>query len=200
LFLIRHLLILREQLSPFDVKLQSHHHEKKLDFRPTSIATKYFTSSLTSSAGQLQLQSLIRLDGSNSIYQWARDGLPAVEDYVLDMKAEIDQLLKNTCYAFKNNSMKILLGSLEGLVMKINAFLDDPLANSSSAQSSSESSYLGTEVEESQFIPISNETKQLLKQQAFMKIDRMKEIFLQVQESVVHILPDYRDHLKVRKL
>ena len=42
-----------------------------------------------------------------------------------------------------------------------------------------------------------SEVRAVLKQQNFMKADRLKEVLLQVQEMVVHSTPDFRDTLKV---
>jgi conserved oligomeric Golgi complex subunit 3 len=120
LFLIRHLLILREQLVPFEIKLRSRHVEKKLDFRPTSLATQMLTN-----AGR----SMLRLDHTNSLMQWARDGLPGVEEMTLDAKQELDITLKNACYSFKTDGLKMLMGPLEGLVIKINAFVDESITS-----------------------------------------------------------------------
>jgi conserved oligomeric Golgi complex subunit 3 len=65
LFLTRHLLILREQLIPFNMNLQS--IEKKLDFTSTGTALTSFVSNS---------MSLLRFDTTNTFYQIARDGLP----------------------------------------------------------------------------------------------------------------------------
>ena len=67
LFLVRHLLILREQLMPFELSLQL--VEKTLDFAPTGSALSYLVSNS---------RSLLRFDGTNSFLQMARDGLPGV--------------------------------------------------------------------------------------------------------------------------
>lgn len=65
LFLTRHLLILREQLIPFNMNLQS--IEKQLDFSPTGNALTLIVNNS---------MSLLRFDSSNTIFQIARDGLP----------------------------------------------------------------------------------------------------------------------------
>lgn len=78
------------------------------------------TSAITS-------RSFLRFDATNSFVQWARDGLPGVEEMTLDAKQELDIMLKNTCLSFKINGLKVLLGQLEGLVIKINAFVDESI-------------------------------------------------------------------------
>lgn len=65
LFLTRHLLILREQLIPFNMNLQS--VEKQLDFSTTGSALTSFVQNS---------MSLLRFDSSNTFFQIARDGLP----------------------------------------------------------------------------------------------------------------------------
>jgi hypothetical protein len=66
LFLIRHLLILREQLGPFELKLQS--VEKSLDFKSTNTVLRSIA---------MNPRNLIRFDNHNSILQIAREGLPS---------------------------------------------------------------------------------------------------------------------------
>lgn len=58
--------------------------------------------------------------------------------------------------------------------------------------------YLGNDADDQQIPLLPSEIRAVLKQQAFMKPDRIKEILMQVQESVVHSTPDFRDTLKVR--
>jgi hypothetical protein len=73
LFLTRHLLILREQLMPFNMNLQS--IEKQLDFTTTGTALTSFVSNS---------MSLLRFDATNTIFQIARDGLPGESNFLSD--------------------------------------------------------------------------------------------------------------------
>jgi conserved oligomeric Golgi complex subunit 3 len=65
LFLVRHLLILREQLMPFDMNLQV--VTKTLDFSSTGSALSHMVSNS---------RSMLRFDSTNSFLQMTRDGLP----------------------------------------------------------------------------------------------------------------------------
>lgn len=67
LFLVRHLLILREQLLPFEIRLQG--VEKRLDFKPTGVALSNLAANT---------RSLLRLDSHNGFLQLAWDGLPTI--------------------------------------------------------------------------------------------------------------------------
>lgn len=67
LFLVRHLLVLREQLLPFEIRLQG--IERKLDFKPTGAALSFFAHNT---------RSLLRLDTHNGILQLAWDGVPGI--------------------------------------------------------------------------------------------------------------------------
>ena len=97
LFLIRHILILREQLTPFETSLQ--HTHKHLDFTPT---TKILSSFNT--------RSLLRFDSANGLVQLAIHGLPGIHDTLVDTKKEIDSTLKMSCLGMKQSSIKLILG------------------------------------------------------------------------------------------
>lgn len=67
MFLVRHLLILREQLMPFDMNLQV--VQKTLDFSSTGSALSNMVSNS---------RSILRFDSTNPFLQMTRDGLPGV--------------------------------------------------------------------------------------------------------------------------
>ena len=70
LFLLRHLLILREQLVPFEIKLKSNSNlMKKLDFRPTKLA---ITNTFMNNNNNNPTTNLLRFDYSNTLIKWAR--------------------------------------------------------------------------------------------------------------------------------
>jgi hypothetical protein len=69
LFLIRHLLLFREQLMPFEIKLQS--VEKSLDFK----ITRSVLNSIV-----LNPRNIVRFDNYNGLLQFAREGIPSTEE------------------------------------------------------------------------------------------------------------------------
>lgn len=113
LFLIRHLLILREQLVPFETNLTT--TSRHLDFSPTANAMSH----------HLKPSSLLRFDGSNGLIQFALHGLPSVHDTFVDSKKEIDRLLKLSCLHLKQSAIKMILGPVESLLAKVAAFTGD---------------------------------------------------------------------------
>jgi hypothetical protein len=114
LFLIRHLLLLREQLAPFEVKLLT--VEKTLDFKSAR-------SMLTNLASNPR--NLMRFDTTNGLLQLARDGLPATLERKVDVKQELDGVLRNGCNSFKANALKMALGPLITFVTKVEAFVGE---------------------------------------------------------------------------
>ncbi|RYG40464.1 hypothetical protein EON68_04205, partial [archaeon] len=86
LFLIKNLLIVREQLSPFDV--QTNATSKSLDFRSTSEA---FSSLLA------HLPQVLRLSRDNALLSFVMNGLPTVSERRVCFKQELEQLLRQAC-------------------------------------------------------------------------------------------------------
>jgi hypothetical protein len=113
LFLIRHLLLLREQLAPFfspgaaradawsDAKTASSHLPpsasvnfasvtKTLDFAPTSQAISHLFSA-SGAAGLLSFSS------SNTLFHLLTSALPNVEEKQTDVKRDLEALIKRIC-------------------------------------------------------------------------------------------------------
>jgi hypothetical protein len=114
LFLVRHLLILREQLVPFEIRLQS--IEKFLDFTTTYTAYTQFLTHTTTA---------LRFDQANGFLQFALSGIPNLNETEVDVKKNLDTMLKTACLALKESSLKMLLGPLNSFLAKVTAFIGD---------------------------------------------------------------------------
>lgn len=114
LFLVRHLLMLREQLTPFELRMQS--TEKMLDFTTTGEALQ----SLLANA-----RSMWRFDNDNAFLQLARSGLPRMQEMQVDAKRELDNVLKAACFSLKVSAVKSLLGGMDAFLIKVHAFVGD---------------------------------------------------------------------------
>ena len=111
LFLVRHLLMLREQLTPFELRLTS--TEKVLDFTSTTEALQFLLSNT---------RSILRFDQSNGLLTLARTGLPRMQDVTVDAKKELDLVLKSACMSLKSSAVKSLLGGMEAFLVKVNKY------------------------------------------------------------------------------
>ena len=106
LLLIKSLLVLREQLSPFELTLTS--TTKSLDFSSTTDAL----SALLGSGG-----GVFRFSRDNALLSLLSDGLPRVAERRVDAKAELETLLKAACEAFISRCRALLIcASLEALL------------------------------------------------------------------------------------
>ncbi|KAI4344665.1 hypothetical protein L6164_011864 [Bauhinia variegata] len=107
LFLIKHLLILREQIAPFDIEFSVTH--KELDFSHL-------------------LEHLRRiLRGQASLFDWSRSTSlartlsPRVLESQIDAKKELEKSLKATCEEFIMSVTKLVVDPLLSFVTKVTA-------------------------------------------------------------------------------
>jgi hypothetical protein len=117
LFLVKHLLILREQLSPFDIDLRS--VERQLDFSDAGKAVSRFLANRN--------RRLFSMSTENALVTLLREGVSINEESV-DSKHDLEDTLRKACNDFIDNTCKSLavgvvdLGSqiggttLEGLI------------------------------------------------------------------------------------
>ncbi|XP_077236497.1 sec34-like family protein isoform X2 [Tasmannia lanceolata] len=107
LFLIKHLLILREQIAPFDIEFSVTH--KELDF-----------SHLLD-----HLRRILR--GQSSLFDWSRSTSlartlsPRVLENQIDAKKELEKSLKATCEEFIMSVTKLVVDPMLSFVTKVTA-------------------------------------------------------------------------------
>ena len=111
LFLVKHLLILREQISPFNVELSS--KEKLLDFTSTAHALNHFVSSR---------RTLFRFDSTNALLELWKRGVPTIQEHESDAKKRLEDGLRDSCESFIKRSTARILGPILPLLEKITAF------------------------------------------------------------------------------
>ena len=118
LFLIRHLLLLREQLLPFEIRLQS--VEKRLDFSSTGPALRNMMTALTS-------RSTYSFSQGNALLAAARSGLPSLLESTVDARRDLDGVLKDGCAQLKGIALQIVLAPVENYLAKASAFCPMPV-------------------------------------------------------------------------
>ena len=225
LFLIRHLLILREQLIPFNIKLQK--KNLNLDFQPSKKALNYFVmknmkniinfnrdnsnidnnnnnnnngnnddgSSFSSNVGSNSNSYFY----NNSFFLLAREGLPAIIENEIFIKKDLDLDLKNACQALKDSVLKNIFGGMDSFLTKIAAFIGEFSVDSIPANGPG-SVYASTTSKTGQaplpLLPL--EARESLKKLDFMKIERVREMLVNVQENVLLTAPDFMNSIKVK--
>ncbi|KAG9459772.1 hypothetical protein H6P81_004280 [Aristolochia fimbriata] len=106
LFLIKHLLVLREQIAPFDIEFSVTH--KELDFSHL-------------------LEHLRRILRGQALFDWsrptslARNLSPRVLENQIDAKKELEKSLKVTCEEFIMSVTKLVVDPLLSFVTKVSA-------------------------------------------------------------------------------
>ncbi|CAG8471282.1 5572_t:CDS:10 [Ambispora leptoticha] len=104
LFLIKHLLILKEQIATF--KTQFIHEEKDLDF-----------SEITDAINEI-LQNKYSILRPNTLFGLAQKGMPKVVESRVDSKLEVDKRLKSVCEEFILDNAKEAVEPLSSFLLK----------------------------------------------------------------------------------
>jgi len=131
LFLIKHLLILREQMTPFQVQLAVTEHSLDFTKLKTAALNLLSPSSTPSPAAAAAGNSLhppppipkSALPSQNAIIKYLIEGaIPEVKEHCVDSRRELDQRLKRACEKFIGNSVEEMVGPLKALTEKIKNF------------------------------------------------------------------------------
>ncbi|KAF9423233.1 hypothetical protein HW555_001302 [Spodoptera exigua] len=111
LFQIKHLLILREQIAPFQVDFIV--KETTLDF-----------SNMKNAAyGLIQKpRQIFSLNSNNALLEFLLEGTPMVREHLLDSRKEVDRQLKSCCELFIKDATEILAGPMIAFIEKATAF------------------------------------------------------------------------------
>jgi len=111
LFEIKHLLILREQIIPFQSEFTV--KETSLDF------TKVKSAALTlfNRKGEI-----LNLNSSNSLLEFLLEGTPGVQEHLRDSKKEVDRRLKSSCEHFIQDCVTGMVGQLVQFNSKVLEF------------------------------------------------------------------------------
>ena len=104
LFLIKHLLILREQINPFDLHFSV--TEQQLDFSTTANAFVMFLQ---------RVSAWFSLE-NNAVFQFFYDGIPSVISNEIDAKRDVEQELKHACESFILHATNIAVKPLLDLL------------------------------------------------------------------------------------
>ncbi|XP_058965587.2 conserved oligomeric Golgi complex subunit 3 [Pocillopora verrucosa] len=108
LFLIKHLLILREQIAPFDVDFAV--KEMSLDFSKMRTAAYGLWS---------HSNRLFALSGNNALLEFLLDGAPQLTENYLDSKKDVDVELRIVCEQFIQNVSESLISPLSAFLTKV---------------------------------------------------------------------------------
>ncbi|XP_038208025.1 conserved oligomeric Golgi complex subunit 3 [Zerene cesonia] len=111
LFQIKHLLILREQIAPFQVDFVI--KETSLDF-----------SNMKNAAyGLIQRpRQIFSLNSNNALLEFLLEGTPMVREHLLDSRKEVDRQLKSCCEMFIKDATEIMVGPLIEFIEKVQTF------------------------------------------------------------------------------
>ncbi|KAG7399189.1 Golgi transport complex subunit 3 [Phytophthora boehmeriae] len=108
LFLVKHLLTLREQITPFEIQFAQ--TSKALDFTSSGDAMNQLLADAS---------TLFRLSGPNGIVGLFTRGIPQIQETTADVKKELEQELKKSCTAFIEIVMQQLAQPLLALMKQI---------------------------------------------------------------------------------
>jgi hypothetical protein len=112
LFEIKHLLILREQIAPFQTEFKV--KETSLDFG------KIKTAALTMLSHRADLLSL---GSNNALLEFLLDSSPGVQEHLRDSRKEVDRRLKQVCEQFIASTSAAVLMPVTELNARLAVFL-----------------------------------------------------------------------------
>ncbi|XP_012866445.1 PREDICTED: conserved oligomeric Golgi complex subunit 3 [Dipodomys ordii] len=112
LFLIKHLLILREQIAPFHTEFTI--KEISLDLKKTRDAAFKILNPMT-------VPRFFRLNSNNALIEFLLEGTPEIREHYLDSKKDVDRHLKSACEQFIQQQTKLFVEHLEEFMTKVSA-------------------------------------------------------------------------------
>ncbi|XP_012680567.2 conserved oligomeric Golgi complex subunit 3 [Clupea harengus] len=112
LFLIKHLLIMREQIAPFHTDFAI--KEISLDLKKTRDAA---FKNLNLKA----VPKFFRFNSHNAILEFLLEGTPEIKEHYIDSKKDVDRHLKYSCEQFIQQQTSIFVGNLEEFLTKVSA-------------------------------------------------------------------------------
>ncbi|KAK0059752.1 conserved oligomeric Golgi complex subunit 3-like isoform X1 [Biomphalaria pfeifferi] len=123
LFLIKHLLILREQIAPFQADFSI--RETHLDFSKFKDMTGLKDGSLglhtlVDAAYSLfnKKSQLFSLSSNNALLQFILEGTPQVTELFVDSKRDVDQQLKTSCEDFIHHVTELFVAPLQSFMSR----------------------------------------------------------------------------------
>ncbi|KAL3660863.1 hypothetical protein V7S43_014265 [Phytophthora oleae] len=108
LFLVKHLLTLREQITPFEIQ-----------FAQTSKALDFTSSADAMNELLVDASTLFRLSGPSGLVGLFARGIPQIQETTADVKKELEQELKRSCTAFIEIVLQQLAQPLLALMKQI---------------------------------------------------------------------------------
>uniref|UniRef100_A0A8D0L9W8 Conserved oligomeric Golgi complex subunit 3 n=1 Tax=Sphenodon punctatus TaxID=8508 RepID=A0A8D0L9W8_SPHPU len=113
LFLIKHLLILREQIAPFHTEFTI--KEISLDLKKTRDAAFKILNPMT-------VPRFFRLNSNNALIQFLLEGTPEIREHYIDSKKDVDRHLKSACEQFIQQQTKQFVEQLEEFMTKVQRY------------------------------------------------------------------------------
>lgn len=113
MFMIKHLLILREQIAPFQADFSI--RETSLDFSKM----KYAAYSLFTRKSQL-----FSLNSNNALLQFILEGTPQVTEHFVDSKKDVDAELKRNCEEYIRHITDYFTEPLKSFLSKANVIVN----------------------------------------------------------------------------
>ena len=112
LFEIKHLLILREQIAPFQTEFKV--KETSLDFGKIASAARNMFS---------HRADLLSLSSNNALLEFLLDSSPGVQEHLRDSRKDVDRRLKAVCELFISATSGTVLQPVTDLNLQLAAFL-----------------------------------------------------------------------------